>query len=152
MRLHIVMDARRIRDFGIGTYIRSLVHALGGIDRDNQYTLVTATADARLLAGLPENFRSAVYAREDLSLLDHIAFPMFLRGLSPDLVHIPLNRVPLLMIRPYVVSIHDMANLLFEEDAGNLRMQLRRFRFRRGLTRANRVIAVSDATRRDVET
>jgi glycosyltransferase involved in cell wall biosynthesis len=31
-------------------------------------------------------------------------------------------------------------------------MQLRRFRFRRGLVRANRVIAVSDATRRDVET
>ena len=27
--LHIVIDARRIRDFGIGTYIRSLVHALG---------------------------------------------------------------------------------------------------------------------------
>ena len=29
MALHIVIDARRIRDFGIGTYIRSLVHALG---------------------------------------------------------------------------------------------------------------------------
>ena len=28
MPLHIVIDARRIRDFGIGTYIRSLVHAL----------------------------------------------------------------------------------------------------------------------------
>jgi glycosyltransferase involved in cell wall biosynthesis len=151
MRLHIVMDARRIRDFGIGTYIRSLVHALGAIDRDNQYTLVTAPADARLLAGLPENFRSAVYAREDLSILDHITFPMFLRGLSPDLVHIPLNRVPLLMIRPYVVTIHDMANLLFEEEYGNFRMQLRRYRFRRGLTRANCVIAVSDATRRDVQ-
>ena len=30
-------------------------------------------------------------------------------------------------------------------------MQLRRYRFRRGLQRANRVIAVSEATRRDVE-
>ena len=69
----------------------------------------------------------------------------------PDLAHIPLNRVPMLMLRPYVVTIHDMANLFFEEEHGNLRMQLRRFRFRRGLTRANRVIAVSDATRRDVE-
>ena len=73
-----------------------------------------------LLAGLPENFRSAVYARNDHSVLDHIAFPMFLRGLSPDLVHIPLNRVPLLMIQPYVVTIHDMANLLFEEEHGEL--------------------------------
>ncbi len=32
MPLHIVIDARRIRDFGIGTYIRNLVHALGAID------------------------------------------------------------------------------------------------------------------------
>ena len=35
--------------------------------------------------------------------------------------HIPLNRVPLLMIRPYVVTIHDMASLLFEEDRSNFR-------------------------------
>jgi len=151
MPLHIVLDARRIRDFGIGTYIRSLVHALGAIDTTNRYTLVTGPAESRLLAGLPENFGSAVYPRPDKSPVDHLAFPIYLRGLSPDLVHIPLNRVPLLMIRPYVVTIHDMANLFFDEEHGDFRMQLRRYRFRRGLTRANRVIAVSDATRRDVE-
>ena len=33
----------------------------------------------------------------------------------------------------------------------SVRMQLRRFRFRRGLVRASRVIAVSEATKRDVE-
>jgi glycosyltransferase involved in cell wall biosynthesis len=151
MALHIVIDSRRIRDFGIGTYIRSLLHALGAIDHENRYTLVTGPAETRLLAGLPENFRSAVYARNDHSYLDHVAFPMYLHGLHPDLIHIPLNRVPMLMLRPYVVTIHDMANLFFEEEPGPLRMHLRRFRFRRGLTRANRVIAVSDATRRDVE-
>jgi len=150
--LHIVIDARRIRDFGIGTHIRSLVHALSGIDSDDRYTVVTGPGDARTLAGLPENFRTAIYARNDHSPLDHVLFPIFLRGLRPDLVHIPLNRVPLLMIRPYVVTIHDMANLyFFEEERSPLRMQLRTFRFRRGLLRANRVIAVSDATRRDVE-
>jgi glycosyltransferase involved in cell wall biosynthesis len=151
--LHIVIDARRIRDFGIGTHIRSLVHALSGIDRENRYTIVTGPNDARTLAGLPENFLTAIYARSDHSPLDHVFFPIFLRGLGPDLVHIPLNRVPLLMIRPYVVTIHDMVNLFFdEEEHSALRMQLRRFRFRRGLVRASRVIAVSDATRRDVET
>jgi glycosyltransferase involved in cell wall biosynthesis len=59
--------------------------------------------------------------------------------------------VPLLMIRPYVVTIHDMANLFFEEETSKFRMQLRQFRFRRGLVRAERVIAVSDATRRDCQ-
>ena len=67
MALHIVIDARRIRDFGIGTYIRSLVHALAAIDSANQYTLVSGPGDVRTLAGLPENFRAAVYARSDHS-------------------------------------------------------------------------------------
>ena len=150
--LHIAIDARRIRDFGIGTYIRSLVHALAQVDRHNRYTIVSGPADVRTLAGLPESFQTAVYARNDHAALDHVAFPVLLHGLHPDLVHIPLNRVPLLMIRPYVVTIHDLANIFFEEEAGDLRMQLRRFRFRRGLARAQCVIAVSDSTKRDVET
>ena len=150
MPLHIVIDARRVRDFGIGTYIRSLVHALACIDSTNRYTVVSGPGEVRTMAGLPENFQTAIYARSDHANPDHLFFPFFLRGLSPDLVHIPLNRVPLLMMKPYVVTIHDMANLFFEEGSG-LRMKLRRFRFRRGLVRANRVIAVSAATRRDVE-
>jgi len=150
MPLHIAIDARRIRDFGIGTYIRSLVHALAGIDKENQYTLVAGPAEARTLAGLPANFHSASYKRSDLDPLDHLIFPLYLRSLGPDLVHIPLNRVPLLMLGPYVVTVHDMANIFYDARSG-LRMSLRRYRFRRGLVRARRVIAVSEATRRDVE-
>ncbi len=151
MNSHIVIDARRIRDFGIGTYIRSLVHALGLIDHHNQYTLVSGPADARTLTGLPENFRTAIYGRADTHPLDHIVFPIFLQSLSPDLVHIPLNRIPLLMIRPYVVTVHDMSSLLFEFHGSDTRMRLRRYLFRRGLARASRVIAVSEATRRDLQ-
>src|SRR5215472_9473061 len=100
--------------------------------------------------GLPENFRIAVYKRADTDPLNHVAFPGFLRSLAPDLVHIPLNRVPLLMIRPYVVTVHDMSSLLFESRGSNTRMKLRRYLFQRGLVRASRVIAVSEATRRDL--
>jgi glycosyltransferase involved in cell wall biosynthesis len=151
MPLHIVIDARRTRDFGVGTYIRSLVNALGVIDHVNRYTLVSASAEMREFSALPPNFGAARYARTDASDWDNFAFPMFLRRLSPDLVHIPLNRVPLFMFRPYVVTIHDMAYLLYPQDGSSLRKQLRRFRFRRGLERAARVVAVSDATKRDVE-
>jgi glycosyltransferase involved in cell wall biosynthesis len=151
MPVHIVIDARRIRDFGIGTYIRSLVHALGAIDRDNRYTLISSPKDARTLSGLPANFQTAVYAREDSHALDHAAFPLFLHSLHADVVHIPLNRVPLLMIKPYVVTIHDLANLYYDDVPSGIRMEARRFRFRRGLLRANRVIAVSEATSREVQ-
>ena len=151
MPLHIAIDARRIRDFGIGTYIRSLAHALGEVDRGNRYTLVAGPSDVQLLADLPENFQTAAYARGDSEAFDNLAFPAFLHSLGLDLVHIPLRRIPLFMIRPYVVTVHDMAYLLFPDETSGLRMQFRKYRFRRGLARASRVIAVSESTKRDVE-
>jgi glycosyltransferase involved in cell wall biosynthesis len=149
MPLRIVIDARRIRDFGIGTYTRSLLHALGKLDTENHYVLISTPEDARTITGLPGNFETAVYNRAEQDYAEHVAFPMYLRGLHPDLVHIPLNRVPFFMIKPYVVTVHDMASLFFEQRSG-VRMELRRFLFRRGVTRADRVIAVSEATRRDL--
>jgi glycosyltransferase involved in cell wall biosynthesis len=147
--LKIVIDVRRIRDFGIGTYIRNLVHALAKLDDRNRYVLVAAPQDARMLSGLPENFEIAIRADDDTGVVGEVTFPMFLRRFSAHVHHIPLNRVPLLMPRPYVVTIHDMASLLYGDQFG-VRMSLRRYRFRRGLLRADRVMAVSASTRRDV--
>lgn len=150
MGLRIVIDVRRLNDFGIGTYIRNLVQALGELDRENQYVLVALPGDQPELAGLPENFQIAVYTRPDSNRLDQVAFYFFLRQFSADLVHVPLNVVPWLMPRPYVVTIHDMSSLLYGQSP-RLRRSWRWYMFRRGLLRAAKVIAVSAATRRDVE-
>ena len=45
-----VIDVRRVRDFGIGTYIRNLVQALAALDQVNRYVLVGFAADGKLLA------------------------------------------------------------------------------------------------------
>ncbi len=148
--LKIVIDVRRIRDFGIGTYIRNLVHALAHVDSVNRYVLVTSPAEARAFAGVPPQFDVVTYRGNDAQEKDHVAFPWFLRRFSADLYHIPLNRVPLLMPKPYVVTIHDMASLLFSEREG-IRANIYRWRFQRGLRRAACVIAVSASTRRDVQ-
>lgn len=62
----------------------------------------------------------------------------------------PLNVVPVMLPRPFVVTIHDMSSFLFGSEAG-WKESLRLYRFRQGLLHAERVIAVSAATRRDVE-
>src|SRR5207249_4015527 len=79
MSLHIVIDVRRIHDFGIGTYIRSLVQALGEVDLRNHYTLIISPSELRELPALPANFEVATYSRRDDAAADHIAFPAFLR-------------------------------------------------------------------------
>jgi glycosyltransferase involved in cell wall biosynthesis len=147
--LKIVIDARRIRDFGIGTYIRNLIYALAKADQKNQYQVVVSPAQAPLLSGLPPQFQIATYTREDTRAAEEIAFPIFLRRFSANVYHVPLNRVPFFMPKPYVVTVHDMASLLYSEDSG-ARMNLRRYRFRRGMLRAGKILAVSAATRRDV--
>lgn len=147
--LKIVIDARRIRDFGIGTYIRNLIHALAQTDRRNQYAVVVSSAEKRLLAGLPPQFEVAIFDADDVRTTEHVTFPLFLRRFSANVFHMPLNRVPFFMPRPYVVTVHDMASLLFSGESG-FRTNIRRYRFRRGLLRAGKVLAVSAATRRDV--
>lgn len=150
MSLRIAIDTRRIGDFGVGTYIRNLVHALAAIDSENRYVLIAAHADEPDLAGLPENFQVAAYPRPDTDWVNQVSFYFFARELAPDLVHMPLNVVPLLMPRPYVVTIHDMSSLLYPSPS-QVQRSFRLYLFRRGLLRAERVIAVSAATRRDVE-
>jgi glycosyltransferase involved in cell wall biosynthesis len=147
--MKVAIDARRLRDFGHGTYIRNLLTAIAAIDPVNEYLLISFPEDEQLLRHLPGNFRQIPCTRKDTDHLDHIALPWLLRQLSPDLCHIPLNRVPLFMPKPYVVTVHDMGRLLFDEGNETIR-NLRRFRLRRGLLRADRIIAVSSATRRDV--
>lgn len=147
-KLRIVVDARRIRDFGIGTYTRNLLGALGPLDRDNEYFLIVSPADAGELPKLPENFHTVTWNPQRFANV--VAFPMFLRSFSADLHHLPLNIVPLFMPRPYVVTIHDMSTLVFDQQEG-FRHDWRLYRFRRGLMRAARVITVSESTRRDVQ-
>ena len=155
MPLRIAIDVRRIADFGIGTYIRNLIRSLAALDNHNEYTLITG-ADPRAnqsadLAGLPRNFQTISYRGVDGKPLTAATYPFFLRGVPADVFHIPLNAVPFWMPKPYVVTIHDMANLLFGQQPG-IRNTIRLWQQRQGLINASRVIAVSNATRRDVET
>ena len=150
MPLRIAVDTRRVADFGIGTYIRNLVHALARADQENQYQLIAAGAPVPEFAGLPPNFQTAIFRAPARSGLAQIPYGWFLKKLDVDLFHIPLNAVPLMMPKPYLVTIHDMSTLLFASQSG-YRNRLRHFFLRRGLLRADRVMAVSMATCRDVE-
>jgi glycosyltransferase involved in cell wall biosynthesis len=148
--MRIAFDARHIGDFGIGTYIRNLIKSFARIGQENEYVLVCLPANERDFKSLPQNFRVVPWRLTDRDWNDNFAFPAFLGKLRADLHHIPLNRVPLLMRRPYVVTIHDMSRHVFPEHSG-LAQQISIWKSRRGLMRAESVMTVSAATRRDIE-
>lgn len=150
MPLRILIDARHIRDFGFGTYIRNLTRGLAALGSNHHFVLVCHRQDEHEFGELPDNFQPVFYERSDQTAVDQFSFPMFARTLRPDLIHIPLNVVPALLPRPYVVTVHDLSSLVFDNREG-WRHELRRFQVRRSLLRAARVIAVSEATRDDLE-
>jgi glycosyltransferase involved in cell wall biosynthesis len=155
----IAIDARRIADFGVGTYIRNLVRTLarydGGSGR-HQYLLLERPDTQEILADClnprPANFERVTFGASDRSLRNHLQLKFFLEAHGVDLLHMPHTRVPLLVPVKYVVTVHDLADFLpAHPDLGDtLGGGLRFMLGRRALARAARVLAVSNATRSDV--
>lgn len=147
--MRILIDARHVRDFGFGTYIRNLVRGLAAIGAPHEFLLTVRSADREELEGLPENFHILPYERADTDPRDRILFPWFARKERPSLVHMPLARVHLFLPRPYVVTVHDISSLVVEQGPG-WKGELRQALLRRALLESACVIAVSEWTRNDL--
>ena len=52
----IAIDIRRVREFGVGTYIRNLVRTLGRLDQENEYSLIGPPDRVEEIGALPPNF------------------------------------------------------------------------------------------------
>jgi glycosyltransferase involved in cell wall biosynthesis len=147
--LRILIDARHVRDFGYGTYIRNLLRGLASIGAPHEFLLTVRSTDRDELEGLPGNFHPLPYERMDTEPRDRIQFSFFARKQLPSLVHIPLARVPLFLPRPYIVTVHDISSLVLEQGGG-WRGEIRRTLLQRSLLEAACVIAVSEWTRNDL--
>jgi hypothetical protein len=96
----IAIDVRRMREFGVGTYIRNLLQALASAHTSNRYHLICSPEDQPQFADLPPNFETVVYTRRDSSRMDHVELPGLIRKLDADVTHIPFHRVPLFLQKP----------------------------------------------------
>jgi len=149
--MKIAIDARKWRDYGIGTYVRNVVRHLAQIDRETTYLLFCNPADESALRDLAENFVPVVDSSAGYSLREHISLPLKLRSLGAELLHSPHYVRPLLCTIPSVVTIHDCIHLLFPQYLPN-RMAFRYARFVMGsaIRNSSIVFTVSEASRADI--
>ena len=147
----IAIDARKWRDYGIGTYVRNLVRHLAHLDRETTYFLFCDPADEATLRDLAENFVPVVDSSRGYRLQEHVSIPLKLRRLGVDLLHSPHYVLPLLCRRRAVVTIHDCIHLLFPEYLPN-RMALTYAQRMMGhaIAHSSLVFTVSEASRRDI--
>jgi glycosyltransferase involved in cell wall biosynthesis len=149
--MKIAIDARKWRDYGIGTYVRNLVRHLARLDHQSTYFLLCERRDEATLRDLAENFEPVVEESAGYSLREHFSIPRQIRRLGADLFHSPHYVLPLLSRTPSVVTIHDCIHLLFPQYLPNrLAIHYARFMLRHAVRRATIVLTVSEASRCDI--
>src|SRR5437764_11927924 len=87
--VRIGIDARKLHDFGIGTYIRNLLRQLARLDRQNEFVLLSRPEDRETLAALGENFRPVVETAPNYSISEQVKIPLTLRRERVTLFHAP---------------------------------------------------------------
>jgi glycosyltransferase involved in cell wall biosynthesis len=150
-RMKIAIDARKWRDYGIGTYVRNLVRHLARLDKETTYYLFCGLSDQATLRDLAENFVPVVDQSGGYGIREHFSIPLKLHRLGVGLFHSPHYVLPLLSRTPSVVTIHDCIHLLFPEYLPN-RMAWRYARFMMGsaIRRSASILTVSEASRADI--
>jgi len=147
----IGIDARKIQDFGIGTYVRNLVQGLAELDRENQYVLFTGQQRREALGQLPENFKVVVERSPVYSVRELFALSWRIFRLKLDLYHATHYVLPAVSPCRIVVTIHDIIHLLYPEFLPNrLAFFYAQRMIRRSLVRGDRIIAVSQNTKSDL--
>ena len=149
--MKIAIDARKWRDYGIGTYVRNLVRRLAHLDRETTYFLFCDRGDQATLRDLAENFVPVVDGSRGYSIQEHLSIPLKVQKLGAELLHSPHYVLPLLCRRRSIVTIHDCIHLLFPEYLPS-RMAPRYARAMMGsaIKRSDLVLTVSEASRRDI--
>ena len=149
--MRIGIDARKLHDFGIGTYIRNLLRQLARLDRQTEFVLFCRPDDRETLASLGANFRPVAETVAHYSVSEQVRIPLALRREGVTLFHAPHYVLPPLVTCPSVVTIHDCIHLMFPQYLPNrLAHTYARISIALAARRADRIITVSESSKRDI--
>jgi glycosyltransferase involved in cell wall biosynthesis len=149
--VRIAIDARKLRDYGIGTYVRNLLRYLARLDRTTEYVLLCHEADRQLASHLGENFRSVLDSSPGYSLREQLTIPLDLHRAGVDLFHAPHYVLPPLTPCRSVVTIHDCIHVRFPQYLPNRAAYVyARSALWFATHRSSRILTVSEASKRDI--
>ncbi len=151
----LASTAASYRNAGVSHYILSLLQALGKIDHENEYVIfISDQAVARHLAMPPTMAFIPVgkaIGNPTLRVLwEHARLANHVHRQRLDLLHAPVNILPLRLSCPGVVTIHDLAFLRFPEFFRPARRRYQRHFIHQSARRARLIIALSEQTRQDI--
>ena len=149
--MRIAIDARKLHDFGIGTYIRNLLKYLARLDRDTEFLLLCKPQDVKIAEHLGPNFRTVVEPSRPYSVGEQVMLPARLVMQNVTLLHEPHYVLPALVPCRAVVTIHDCIHLMFPQYLpSRLAYAYARANLWVAAKRAERIFTVSETSKADI--
>ena len=149
----VAIDIRRMTEFGVGTYTRNVIRALGRLDHSSEYFLIGSPQKVAEIGPLPPNFQNIPLLDDGSTAKGYLECRGILKRWNCDLVHIPyLFWMPRSLPCPYVMTVHDVLEHMYRaHDRSSLRRSLHFHLTRRVLKGAAKILAVSKYTKSDIE-
>ena len=149
--MRIAIDARKLHDFGIGTYIRNVLIGLARLDHHTDYVVLCRPADADAVQDLGANFRAVSETARPYSLAEQVWIPLSLVRERVHLLHEPHYVLPPATRCRSVVTIHDCIHLMFPQYLpGRLAHLYARTSMWSAVHKSDRILTVSEASKRDI--
>ncbi len=109
--MRVALDARKIRDGGIGTYIRELLLALAAAPGPHEWVALLDPLDLGAFVWPGGRVREAPVRARKYGLVEHLAVPAAARAAGATLLHEPHYTLPLGWHGPAVVTVHDLIHV-----------------------------------------
>ncbi len=106
---HIGIDCRLWSQTGIGRYTQNIVNELSKMDSENKYTLFFLSEDIGKVK-LPQNFNKVKADVRWYTFKEQLLLPLIFYKHRLDVLFIPNLNVPVLYVKKFVVTIHDLTH------------------------------------------
>ena len=149
--MRIAIDARKLHDYGIGTYITNVIIELAQLDETNEYIFLCRQDDCQYINSLADNFHSVPQRSANYSISEQLSIPINLTFNSIDLFHAPHYVLPVLTPCRSIVTIHDCIHLKFPQYLPNRIASMYAWsQLWIAVKRAQAIITVSEHSKNDI--
>ena len=149
--MRIAFDLRRIKNPGIGRYMKCLAEAVVAQAPEHEYLLILPRDGDRAISVRGNRAERLLTSIPYYSVREQVALPLILRRHKVDMLHSPHFNLPLFRPCSTVVTIHDVIYLACKDD---LPSQLGRLYYRgmmaAAVRLADRVLTVSEFSKNDI--
>jgi glycosyltransferase involved in cell wall biosynthesis len=147
LAVKLILDARKIDDYGIGVYLTQL---FSGLDRSNDFDCRFLCLKGTPPLDPPEEVPLTVTAR-NYDFREHLEIPWKVRGMSDYFYFSPHYVFPLFLKNRLVVTIHDVIHFKFPQYFRSpLKVRMGKFFITQVKKRASLIFTVSQTSKQDL--